>query len=159
MSAAIPARIRDVLVARLQTIRQIAGFNTDLGLAVYRGRGAYALQDLATGPAVNLYATGEEFHAAMGNQQRLALNITVEAFSAFDPDADAVADELLADIKAAVLSAAQPTLTDATGPLGQRLEYVSSAVDLPNPGEQMVSVAVTLRVPYFERYGAPTLTA
>ena len=159
MSAPIPARIRDVLVSRLETIRQSAGFNTDLGLAVYRGRGAYALQDLATGPAVNLYVTGEEYHDRSANQQRLGLNVTIEAFSAFDADADAVADLLLADIKSAVLSAAAPTLLDSGGPLGQRVAYVSSAFDMPNPGEQMVSVTVTLRVPYFERYGSPTLTA
>ena len=155
----LPARIRAVLVARLQAIRQSAGFNTDLGLAVTRGRGAYALQDLATGPAVNLYTPGEEYQDASGNQQRQALDITIEAFSAYDTDADATADLLLADIKAAVLSVDEPRLTDADGPLGQRLEYVSAAVDLPNPGERMVSVTVTLRCRYFERYGAPTLTA
>ena len=159
MSAPIPARIRDVLVARLQTIRHAAGFNTDLGLALYRGRGAYTLQDLETGPALNLYSAGEEFVDRSANQQRLALTVTIEAFSEYTTDADATADLLLADIKAAVLSVDEPRLTDADGPLGQRLEYVSAAVDLPNPGERMVSVTVTLRCRYFERYGAPTLTA
>lgn len=159
MSAPIPARIRAALATRLQTIRQSAGFNTDMGLAVYRGRGAYTLQDLETGPALNLYSAGEEFVDRSANQQRLALTVTIEAFSAYTDDADGVADLLLADIKAAVLSADQPTLTDATGPLGQRLEYVSAAVDLPDPGQQMVMVTVTLRIPYFELYGSPTLTA
>ena len=159
MSAPIPARIRAVLATRLQTIRQSAGFNTDLGLAVYRGRGAYTLQDLETRPAVNLYVTGEEYHDRSANQQRLGLNVTIEAFGAFDADADAVADLLLADIKSAVLSAAAPTLLDSGGPLGQRVAYVSATFDLPDPGQRMVSVTVTLRIPYFERYGAPTLTA
>jgi len=117
------------------------------------------VQDLATGPAVNLYTSGEEYLDASGNQQRQVLAITVEAFSTFDADADAVADALLADIKAAVLRADQPTLTDAAGPLGQRLQYVTSSVDLPDPGERMVCLTVNLRCPYFERYGAPTLTA
>jgi len=155
----IPARIRDVLIARLETIRQADGFNTDMGLAVCRGRAAYTAQDLATGPAVNLYSSGEEYLDASGNQQRQTLAITVEAFATFDTDADAVADGLLADIKAAVLRADQPTLTDAAGPLGQRLQYVTSSVDLPDPGERMVCLTVNLRCQYFERYGAPTLTA
>lgn len=157
--SSIPARIRDVLVARLQTIRRVDGFNTDLGLAITRGRVAYAVQDLATGPVANLYTQGEEYLDRSGNQQRNALTVIVEAWGQYDHDADAVADELLADIKAAVLSAAQPTLTDAAGPLGQRLEYVSASVDLPDPGQRLVSVTVSLRCPYFERYGAPTLTA
>jgi len=157
--SAIPARIRAVLIARLETIRQADGFNTDMGLAVYRGRASYTVQDLATGPAVNLYTSGEEYLDASGNQQRQVLAITVEAFAAFDTDADAVADGLLADIKAAVLRADQPTLTDAAGPLGQRLQYVTSSVDLPDPGERMVCLTVNLRCQYFERYGAPTLTA
>ena len=157
--SSIPARIRDVLVARLQTIRRVDGFNTDLGLAVTRGRAAYAEQDLSNGPAANLYTPGEERVDGAGNQQRNALSITVEAWDIFDHDADAVADRLLADIKAAVLSAAQPTLSDAAGPLGQRLDYVSASIDLPDPGQRLVSVTVTLLCPYFERYGAPTLTA
>lgn len=159
MSAPIPARIRAALVARLQTIRQSAGFNTDLGLAVYRGRGAYTLQDLETGPAVNLYVTGEEYHDRSGNQQRLGLNVSIEAFSAYTDDADAVADLLLADIKAAVLKADAPTVLDSGGPLGQRVAYVSATFDLPDPGQRMVMVTVTLRIPYFELYGSPTLTA
>jgi hypothetical protein len=36
---------------------------------------------------------------------------------------------------------------------------VSASFDLPSPGEQIVSVTVALRCRYFERYGAPTLTA
>jgi len=153
----IPARIRDALAARLQTIRRVDGFHTDMGLAVTRGRVAYAEQDLLGGPALNLYTPGEDYLDHMGSQQRNVLNITVEAWGLFDHDADAVADQLLADIKAAVLSAEQPVLTDVAGPLGQRLEYVSASVDLPDPGQRLVSVTVSLRCPYFERYGAPTL--
>lgn len=159
MTAPIPIRIRDVLIGRLETIRQAAGFNTDLGLAIYPGRGGYALQDVTDCPRANVYAAGEAPRDFSGNQQRIEREFAIEAFSAYADDADAVAELLLADIKAAVFIADQPRLADAAGQLTQKLEYVSAAIDLPTPGEQMVSVTVTVRCTYFERYGAPTLTA
>ena len=159
MSAPIPARIRAVLVLRLQTIRRVAGFHTDMGLRVARGPVAYDRAALAFGPAVNLYTPGEELIDITGLQHRIGLQITVDAFSLFDDDPDAIADDLLADIKAAMLSADDPSLADAAGPLGQKLEYLSAATDLPDPGEQIVHVTAQLRCRYFERYGAPSFTA
>ncbi len=159
MSASIPARIRAALVQRLQTIRRAAGFHTDMGLHVARGPVAYSRDDLAQGPALNLYTPGEELIDITGKQHRIGLQITVEAFGLFDADPDAIADDLLADIKAAVLSADDPSLSDAAGPLGQKLEYLSAATDLPDPGEQIVHVTAQLRCRYFERYGAPSFTS
>ena len=158
MSAPIPARIRDVLVSRLETIRQSAGFNTDLGLNVARGRVAYSRADLEFGPAVNLSTPGEELIDITGLQHRIGLQISIEAFSLYADDPDATADALLADIKDAVLSADEPRLTDDAGPLGQKLEYLSAATDLPDPGELIVQVTAQLRCRYFERYGAPSET-
>ena len=155
----IAGRARRAVAERLRAIRAVDGYHTDMGLAVTAGRTSLGPADLAVTPAVVVYTPTEEFLDASGDQQRIALNITVEAFAVYDQDADAVADDLLADLKTALLRAEQPGLADAAGPIGQRLEYVSAGIDLPDPGERLVMVTVTLRCRYFERYGQPQLTS
>ena len=157
-AASVARRARQAVALRLHDIRTLAGYNTDMGLYVSTGRIAPTADALSVGPAVTVYTPSEEFIEPSGNQQRIALSITVEAFAAYLDDPDTVADDLLADLKTALLRAAQPALTDAEGPIGQRLAYVSADIDLPDPGEQMVMVTVTLRCPYFELYGSPNLT-
>jgi hypothetical protein len=157
-TASVARRARQAVALRLQDIRTLAGYYTDMGLYVHTGRVSFTAEALSVGPAVTVYTPTEEFVDLSGNQHRIALSITVEAFAAYTDDPDTVADDLLADLKTALLREAQPALTDAAGPIGQRLAYVSADIDLPDPGEQMVMVTVLLRCHYFERYGAPALT-
>lgn len=153
----VAGRARRAVVERLRAIRAVDGYYTDMGLAVIAGRTSLGPADLAVTPVVAVYTPAEEFIDLSGDQHRIGLTITVEAFAVYDQDADTVADDLLSDLKTALLRAEQPALADATGPIGQRLEYVSAGIDLPDPGERLVMVTVTLRCRYFERYGAPAL--
>lgn len=165
----IAGHVKAALFARLQEATLDNGYATDMGLHAHRGLVRSAEQDLDTGPAVVLTTPEENVRDRSGHQQRITLMIEVVAAARADtplPDDIAapvhpadVADALLGDIKRALLRDTELRIPGPAGTLTQQLEYVSSRAAMPDPGEQLVTVAAVFRCAYFERYGSPTLTA
>lgn len=155
----IALRIRAVLAARVADIRAVGGYATDMGLHVLDSRADPAPADLAIGPAVSVRLGTEEAMERQGGQLRLSREVHVFGWSLAGDDPEATAEALLADIKRAVLRPAEPALTDATGRIGQQLEYARADLLLPDPGEALVTVDVTFTARYFEAYGNPAAAA
>jgi NAD(P)-dependent dehydrogenase (short-subunit alcohol dehydrogenase family) len=80
----IAQRIRAVLVARAETIRQVDGYATDMGLRVYRGASPlqFAPADLEIGPVLIIGPDAEGQESAVqrvGRKQRNELRIAATA--------------------------------------------------------------------------------
>lgn len=165
----IAGQIRAALAARLADATIANGYATDLGLHVFSGRPLLAGQDLDTGPSVALTTPKESIRDRSGNQQRIALDVEVQAAARADlplpadvptPTSPAdVADALLGDIKRAVLRDTQLRIETVGAALSMRLEYIEADLDLPDSGEALVSVTVRFGCTYFEKYGDPAATA
>lgn len=155
----IALRIRAVLAGRVADIRAADGYATDMGLCVLDSRAEPAAADLVLGPAVSVRLGSEEAVERLGGQLRLSREVRVIGWSLASDDPEATAEALLSDIKRAVLRPAEPALTDAAGRIGQQMEYARADLDLPEPGEALLTVEATFTARYFEAYGNPAAAA
>lgn len=161
----IAQRIRAVLVARAETIRQVDGYATDMGLRVYRGASPlqFAPADLEIGPVLIIGPDAEGQESAVqrvGRKQRNELRIAATALMlADDLNPLDAADTLLADLKTGLLPPDATAERDAAGVLGEAIEYAGSRYELPGPGEQIVTAEMILTCRYAEARGQPTTTA
>lgn len=160
--SSIAHRIALALAGMCGAIQRANGYATDAGLRVYPGRQAvFSAEDLIDGPLI-VIAPAEEFEQpidAAPQKLRHSVAHTVTAAALLDgADALASAHDLLADLKRALLRVDVPRPVEAGQVLGEAITYAGATVELPQPGEQVLSVTVTLTVGYSERRGDPTTT-
>ena len=92
MTDTIRERIVSAIVTGLAAVRTTAGYNTEIGAAVYRARSAMDPDDA---PLTNVFAGRETAIADRYGRTRITLPVTVEAAATFTGDAHYTTEELL----------------------------------------------------------------
>lgn len=149
---------------RAQAIRVANGYATDMGLRVLYGVSPQTLSpaDLEIGPVLIIGPSPDDQETAVqrvGRKLRNDLRVAATALQVMgDENPLDMADALLADLKAALLSADDAPLRAGDVLLSEAPEYAASRYDLPAPGEQLVTVEMILSCRYAETYGRPDTT-
>lgn len=159
--AALNVRLVNAIVARLAAINGVAPYETDVDARIYKARRTLDPVDL---PCVIVWegeeeATNSAGGSANGSTQSLKVALTVRVDGLVAADATNTGDELAkikSDIKRAVLSFADPAITDGEGRIAQGgIEYLG-ATPLPREdGANVEGVQCTFRVNLLEGYGNP----
>lgn len=142
------ADIAAVIVARLATIRTAAGYATQAGATVYRGRRHVPEEAM---PCLTLIEGDDNVIERNENQASIVLPFTIEGHIACDPDhPNDAAHRLIADIKRSVFGG-DPRL----GGLAKDTFYTGRIISPRVDGVTAVVVAVSLEVRMVETVDAP----
>jgi hypothetical protein len=143
---------------RLQTIRRAAGYRTDLGARLYRGRTSISDETL---PAAVITQGEDEIEAqavthkkSTGNEVicnvLLPMSIDIVAPAEHPDHPDDTAHAFVADIKRAVFSG------DLTwGGLATHTRYMGRLFNPPEPGSNLITARVNIRIGYIEDLAKP----
>ena len=163
--SSIAYRIALAIATLCEAVQQSAGYATDAGLRVYVGmQTGFSADDLVEGPVIVVNPGGpdgdfDEPVQATPQKLRNRVSHAITAAARLDnTDALSTGHQLLADLKRALLRTDTPRPLDAGEILGEEITYAGARVELPAPGEQVVSVTVTVTCGYSERRGDPAST-
>lgn len=138
--------------ARLSVIDTTAGYNTDAGLTIFRGKPGIDDQDA---PCIVLVELGDESQAKDGRlsvEHLVTLRFVAEGHIACDPDnPNDAAHLLIADMKRALWGPKEPTL----GGLAKALRYTGRIIDPRHPGALSVAAGVEFEVDHHEDLANP----
>lgn len=158
MANTIPKQIAAKLATRLADITVANGYNTDAGNTVVRGRRSWGETDLTSNPAISVWIN--DATSGQGNRDRMevAIGIIVEGFFIIDTDnPDDDAEDLLGDIRKALLLSADRYIYDATSSKNLVSSFFPTGwvKDLPEDGSKIASVQLRIDAVYPETYGNP----
>lgn len=150
MADSIAKRILTAVATRLSAITVAGGYHTDAGKRIYMGMPSFDSED-DTFPLLAVFSREEPPQALTGQRSRNTLTVLVNGFLLADNDATNKAHDTLADVKKAVLLAADSTL----GGLAHHLAYLGSEQRLPEDGSTVVALEIRFDATYDENYGDP----
>ena len=144
-------RILEAVLARVQTIRRVDGYQTDVGATVFFGESP-ELGESDPEEAAAVVPASDVIVAIQGTKVTIELPIAIQALARADLAQPWVAVEaVISDIKTAV-EVADQTL----GGLAPRRMRRGSTRPIPrDPGSVTVAAEVPYIVPYDETWGAP----
>lgn len=138
--------------ARLSLIDTTAGYNTDAGLTIFRGKAGLDEQDA---PCIVLVELGDESQPKEGRlsvEHLVTLRFMAEGHATCDPDnPNDAAHALIADIKRALFGPRDPTL----GGLSRALRYTGRVIDPRHAGALSVVAGVEFEVDHHEDLANP----
>lgn len=141
------AQIAAALAARLAQVTTTGGYETDVGLTVYRGR-----RNTEPGPHITLYE-GED--TAKEQSLKAVVHLTqvyvAEAVDTCDPDnPNDRAHQILSDLKRAVFGSDQ-----TLGGLVKTIEYRGRLIGTREEGQDYCFASIRFAVEYVEDLKAP----
>ena len=144
------------ITERLSSIRSAAGYQTDAGLNVFRGRKAvpelpalilFEPEDLVEGQA----ADGSGSHAGSAVNAQILLPFDIQALAECDPAQHMTTGHaLVADIKRALFGGDM-----RWGGLATHTRYIGRSIEPRTDGDTTVSVMVQIRVGVVEDLARP----
>jgi len=150
MSDTVTKQVLAAVTTRLEVIRTTAGYNTNAGASVYRGRRQFQPTEL---PAISIFALEEDYsdtgHAdRMSNTLTIRINVHDDLENTDNPQ-DKIQD-LVGDVKKALF------LTDrGLSGLLSDLKPIRVATTTPDDVSQSVAAVIIAAAEYPEMYGDP----
>ena len=156
----IAKRVVLAIAARCRRILKAQDFRTDMGQKVLLGRPTLDVEEL---PALLVYSAQEE-----GKQERGQFTFMTNLLAVFlegqatwdgvdESQPELVAQDMVADLKRAVLLQGDQTLLAETGQnLARFVRYAGRVIGYPRDGSLAVSARVRVDVEYREKYGHPS---
>ncbi len=144
LSAAIKTRLQGITIAN--------GYNTDIGLRVFAGRGSINIEEV---PCIVLVEEDESVEEQSGTQARVVLPYTIEAHDACDPlNPNDKAHLMLADLKRAIF-AGDRTFGGKLIKPKDGLQYTGRSIEVRPDGVKLVAASITIEVRYVENLSEP----
>lgn len=154
MSDPVSYQILDALRLRLEAISPGAGYNTNAGANVFLGSRQVNPHDLDEGAALQIYDTEDEpdEESAFGDEPiRLRQTIVVSAFIRdVNDESLRLMHLVIQDIFNAVLDVTDRTI----GGLALDLGYAGKTVEYPEPGGDVLSVALEFSCLFEQPFGS-----
>lgn len=149
MSSVSASDIALELASRLATITVANGFNTDIGLRVYRGRRDIAVESLPCTVLAELEDVVEDRSGRKGHLVKLSQVYAIEGHDLCDADhPNDKAHLVIKDLKRAVFGAPF-TLQVAA------VDYRGRTIGVRNPGLNAVPAAIRISVQFSEDLATP----
>lgn len=145
-------QIGQALHARLAAIATAAGYHTNLGEHVYRGRLAIDDSVLQSVTVAELDERGTQKPGRLSAERKVTQRYAIEANAVCDPDnPNDTAHDCIADIKRALFAPADPTLGD----IAADLRYLTKSINARDFGSDRVVATVEIEVDYLENLANP----
>jgi len=149
MAQTIREKIISSIVDRLEQIRIVNGYNSEIGLNVFRCR--QAIDDASELPCANLWPMMDEQIDYKYGEIHATMPIKIEAFQTFTGNnASVESEKILGDLMYAL------TKSDPTGGYSDNLLYVGGGVEsYPPDGTRIIGVHVDLEIQYYFKNDNP----
>ena len=147
-------QLAQAIYERVSTIRVANGYNTDIGLKVFRGRRTADEKDV---PMSFIVEGDDEVLQQQTNEVRVAIPFAIEGHTACDPDNpnDAVHD-IVADLKRAIFGGDRTfggLVRSNNG--GQPLQYMGRTIGEREDGAKVVGAAILFKAEIMENLSNP----
>jgi hypothetical protein len=144
--------ILNYIKTRLETILISSGFNTDLGKSVSLGRKYYSV-DTCSLPMCSLFDLEDEPEEADSYLEKMmiTLDLMVECYIKNENGAQNAIDDVISDVKTAVLDVTDRKLGGLTLDFG----YAGREIVWPEDASDVIPVRLRFRTLYRENYGSP----
>lgn len=147
-------QLAQAIYERIAAITIANGYNTDIGLKVFRGRRTADEKDV---PMSFIVEGDDEVLEQKGNEVRIAVPFAVEGHTVCDPDNpnDAVHD-IVADLKKAIFGGDRTFGGLVRGPNGgQPLQYAGRTIGEREDGAKVVGAAILFKAEITESLSNP----
>jgi hypothetical protein len=142
--------IAATVASRLATIKVVNGYNTDIGLRVFRGRMSLNVKDL---PCIVLAEDADTVQEIRGTKVRLTQRYTIEGHDNCDPlQPNDKAHEILQDIKRAIFGG-DLSFGGALRP--NDLAYSGRSIAAREDGTAICAASVDIDISYVEDLSDP----
>lgn len=144
------ADIAALVAARVATIKVVNGFNTDIGLRVFRGRMSLNVKDL---PCVILVEEADTVEEVKGTKVRLTQRYVIEGHDNCDPEhPNDRAHLILKDIKRAIFGG-DLSFNGALRP--NDLAYAGRSIAAREDGTSICAASIEIDLTYVEDLADP----
>lgn len=138
----------EAIVARLETIQQAAGYNTDAGFQVYAG--VRYFNDDETFPIVAVFTGDETVEKLTYNKYRSGRSVNIEGYVKDDSTATVSIEQLIEDVQRAVESD-----DESLGGVVNVLDYTGiEEIEQPEAGSDIAGVRITYIFEFDREYGS-----
>lgn len=142
--------IAAMIASRVGQITVANGYNTDIGLRVFRGRMALNVKDL---PCIVLAEEGDSVQEVKGTKVRLTQRYTIEGHDVCDPvQPNDKAHEILKDIKRSIFGG-DLSFGGALRP--NDLAYSGRSIAARDDGTAICAASVDIEISYVEDLSDP----
>jgi hypothetical protein len=135
---------------RVGTISIANGYNTDIGLRVFRGRINLVPEEL---PCIVIVEGEDDVQATKGTEAKVRQAYQIEGHDECDPmNPNDKAHLILADLKKAIFGV-DPSFDGAVRP--SELEYAGRQIGVREDGTAFVSGSIAIRITFVENLAEP----